>query len=105
MECERVKEMMVTLMPPMARMLGLTTEECKWNLERALPSPVPLRRLLELLEQEVSVEFNKILTREPFSYYEQIRIFIDGVLISNQDYEQEVGANSRVLILPPYVDG
>ena len=66
---------------------------------------VPLRRLLELLEQEVSVEFNKILTREPFSYYEQIRIFIDGVLISNQDYEQEVGANSRVLILPPYVDG
>lgn len=88
---------------PMPRMLGIPTAGFH-TISLPLEQTVTLEAFFRLLSRE-NPNFTKVIDREPNTYFEQIRIFVDGVLAVSNDYSLPVHPDSEVALLPPYVDG
>lgn len=88
---------------PMARMLGIPVSGFH-------TIHVPLERTVTLEEfflglSRTNPNFSKVLARQQNTYFEQIRLFVDGKMAVSNDYTVPVHPDSEVALLPPYVDG
>ncbi len=88
---------------PMARMLGIPVPGFH-IIDFPLQDTVSLEEFFQKLSQ-INPNFSKVLAREHNTYFEQIRLFVDGVMAVSDDYTLPVHEDSEVALLPPYVDG
>lgn len=93
----------LVLHTPMARMLGIPVSGFH-TIEVPLEHTVTLEEFFLKLSG-ANPSFSKVLTREHNTYFEQIRLFVDGRMSVSDDYSAPVYPSSEVALLPPYVDG
>lgn len=89
----------------MPRMLGLSQEFKEFVFDVDLDHEVTLQEFLAHLANTVSPIFTKAIERKPHTYFEQIRIAIDGKFAGSDGYDTLVHPDSTVMILAPYIDG
>ena len=93
------------LYPPMPRMLGVSPEFNPWETDVSLSAACTLGDSLKRMADEINPLFLETVRRTPKTYFEQIRIAVDGWFARSDDYGMTVEPNSTVIIMSPLIDG
>lgn len=86
-------------------MLGVSPDFATWEREVVLSEPCTLEDFLGRMAEEVNPLFGETISRTPKTYFEQIRIAVDGWFARSDDYGMTVGPESTVIIMSPLIDG